>query len=555
MNHKLFEFSHRRHSPVFNQDIVNGIPVKDLPKAKEYIDNIIRCGESQYPAGFEYVESVRCSPLEEYNVITRPRAGNTRTYDIAQSSVYLVKYLFRNEGRDLAPMYMYLPYVRQAGMLDISGKQFVISPVMGDIAFEVEENGIFIRIPRAPISFNREEYTVRIDDVLAKGYVVHSMLHNKAGKKSKNKSDLIKIGSVYSSLPHYLFCKYGLAGAFEKYTGTRPILMREKDYSEEHYPADHWVKVASMRKPPSGVTPRRANEMTPTDLVMLIDRGAWTDLTKSFAMGFFYVIDHFPDRVQEDADGSGTFEDLLHDSYFWKLWMAFILWGENNNYGRLVDDVEIHLGSLDGYVDQETIKTLESVQVSCRDLYDLMAYVMREMQNMLDENRGREACLYNKRLEVLRYVLRNINNSMFEFLFKISGNNKKPLTDKEYEETLRKHFNPWLIHGISSAAAHPEVSSVSNPSDNMFFKITSTFIQQNDTHGRGKGQDAKPIGPTMYLDASYSVVSGFGVLRKSAPYGNNTFNPCAPLTDDHRTMENPKFADLLSGVQRLIQRV
>lgn len=549
MNHKLFDFSHRRHSPVFNQDVVRGIACKDVPYAKEYVDNIIRCGESQYPAGFEYVRSERCSPLEEFNVITRPRAGNTRTYDIATSHVYLVKYFFRNEGRDLPPMYMYLPYVDQAGMLLVSGKLFAVSPVMGDIAFEVEENSVFIRIPRAPISFNRENYTVLVDGVRIKDYVVHSLLHNKGGKKSRNTSDLIRIGHVYSSLPHYLFCKYGLNGAFEKYTGTRPIIMRESDYDEAKYPPEHWVKVSSMRRAPAGINPRRNYEQIATDVIMLVDRGAWSDLAKSFATGFFYVIDHFPDYVPEELG------DLMDLTYWWNVWMAFILWGENNNFGRLVDDVETHLNSLDGYVDQETVKTLQSVNIHCKDLYDLMAYIMREMQNMLDENRGREACLYNKRLEVLRYLLRNINNSMFEFLFKITGNNRKVMTDKEYEDTLRKHFNPWLIHGISSAAEHPEVSSVSNPSDNMFFKITSTFIQQNDTHGRGKGQDAKPIGPTMYLDASYAEVSGFGVLRKSAPYGNNTFNPCVKLDESHTTIRNPEFADLLDGVQRLIQRV
>lgn len=551
MNQKLFEFIHRRHAPVFNEDVVKGIACKDVPHAKEYVDNIIRCGESQYPAGFEYVGSKRCDPLEEYRVITRPRSGNTRTYDIAQSSVYLVKYQFRNEGRDLAPMYMYLPYVRQAGMLDVSGKQFAVAPVMGDIAFEVEESSVFIRIPRAPMSFNRENYTVVIDDVRSKEYVVHSLLHNKGGKKSRNRSDLIRIGHVFSSLPHYLFCKYGLPGAFEKYCGTRPVIMREKDYDPDQYPSEHWVKVSSMKKEPTGISPVRARHYASiaTDMIMLVDRGAWTDLAKSFATGFFYVVDHFPDYVPEDIN------EMMTDTYCWNVWMAFILFGENNNYGRLVDDIEEHLVSLDGYVDQETVKTLRSVQVNCQDLYDLMAYIMREMQAMLDGNHGREACLYNKRLDVLRYLLRNINNNMFEFLFKISGNNKKVMTDKEYEDTLRKHFNPWLIHGISSAAEHPEVSSVSNPSDNMFFKITSTFIHQNDTHGRGKGQDAKPIGPTMYLDASYAEVSGFGVLRKSAPYGNNTFNPCMRLTDDHTTEADPKFADLLGGVQRLIQRV
>ena len=548
MDDKLFEFSHRKRAPVFNLDVVKGIACKDVPSARKYVDNIIRCGESQYPDEFVFIRSERCNPLEEYNVITRARAGNNRIYDIARSDVYLVKYLFSYKGKELAPMYMYLPFVRQAGMLYISGKQFAIAPVMGDIAFEIEENSIFIRIPRAPISFNREAHTVVIDGIRVKPFVVYSLLHNKGGKKSRNRSDLIRLGHVHSSLPHYLFCKHGMYGAFEKNCGTRPIVLKEEDYSEEQYPSEHWVKISSLRKAPDGINPRRQYEHIATKLIMLVDRGAWTDLTKSFATGFFYVIDHFPEFVTEPAE--------LDDTWWWKVWMAFILWGEGNNYGRLVDDVETHLNSLDGYVDQETVKTLAQVNVHCKDLYDLMAYIMREMNTMLENNRGKEACLYNKRLEVLRYLLRNINNNMFEFLFKITGNSKKVLQPKEYEDILRKYFNPWLIHGISSAAEHPEVSSVSNPSDNMFFKVTSVIVQQTDTHGRGKSQDAKPIGPTMYLDSSFAEVTGFGVLPKSMPIGNNRFNPCVKLDPETRTtVASPEHEPVLGGVQRLIQRI
>jgi len=551
MDDRLSEFSHRKRAPVFNQDVVKGIACKDVLRAQQYVENIIRCGQKQYPEGFTFIESVRCNPLEEYNVITRARAGNNKIYDIARSDVFLVKYRFSLHGKELQPMYMYLPFVRQAGMLYISGKQFAIAPVMGDRAFEIEENSVFIRIPRAPISFNREGYTVVIDGVRTKDSVIYSPLHNKGGKKSRNRSDLIRLGWVHSTLPHYLFCKYGMYGAFEKYCGTRPIVMKEADYDEAKYPSEHWVKVSSLRKPPDGLNPRRASgyeSQLATDLILLVDRGAWTDLTKSFATGFFYVIDHFPEFVTEPSE--------LDETWWWCVFMAFVLWGENNNYGRLVDDVETHLKSLDGYVDQETVKTLREVNVPCQDLYDLMAYIMREMQTMLENNRGKEASLYNKRLEVLRYLLRNINNSMFEFLFKITGNSKKVLQPKEYEDILRKYFNPWLIHGISSAAEHPEVSSVSNPSDNMFFKVTSVIVQQTDTHGRGKSQDAKPIGPTMYLDASFSEVTGFGVLPKSMPIGNNRFNPCVKLDPETRTtMASPEHEPVLGGVQRLIQRV
>lgn len=543
MDSALFAHMHRKRAPVFNEDVIKGIACKDVPHAKAYIDSRIRCGESQYPEGFEFIGSERCSPLETYNVITRARSGNNRIFDIAHTSVYLVKYRFSNFGKELNPVYMYLPYVGQAGMLHISGKPFAIAPVMGDIAFEIEENSVFIRIPRAPMSFNRESYTVVVDGLRVKEQVVWALLHN---KKARNRSELIRLGHVFTSMPHYLFCKYGLFGAFEKYAGTRPIVMRRGEYDPKTHPEEHWVVVSSMRRPPRGVNPRRNYEAIATDFIMLIDRGAWSDLARSMATGFFYVIDHFPEFVTDPAD--------LEDPWWWCVWMAFILWGESSNYGKLVTEIEVHLESLDGYVDQETIRTLQEVNVDCADMYDLMTYLMKEMQNMLDSRVGKEACLYNKRLEVLRYLLRNINNNVFEFLFKITGNAKKTLTDKEYEDLLRKFFNPWLIHGISSAAEHPEVSSVSNPSDNMFFKITSVIVQQTDTHGRGKSQDAKPIGPTMYLDSSFSSVTGFGVLPKSTPIGNNRFNPCIRLGPKHTTEEVPEFKPILDRVQDLIRR-
>ncbi len=543
MESGLFDFSHSKRVRPFNEDVVKGIACKDVPLAQAHVDSRIRCGEAQYPEGFEFFRSERCSPLETYNVITRPRSGNNRIFDIAHSSVYLVKYRFKNHGRELAPVYLYLPYVEQAGMLYISGKPFAVSPVMGDIAFEIEENSVFIRLPRAPISFNRESYTVVVDGLRVKEQVVYSQLHN---KKARGRSDLIRLGHVFTSLPHYLFARYGLYEAFEKYAGTRPVVMYRKDYNPEQYPEAHWIMVSSMRKAPRGVNPRRPYESIATDLIMLIDRGAWSEMASAFATGFFYVVDHFPDFVEDVAD--------LEDTWKWRVFLAFILWGESNNYGKLVTEIEKHLKSLDGYVDQETVKTLQEVDIDCVVLYDLMAHVMKEMQSMLDSKRGREACLYNKRLEVLRYLLRNINNNIFEFLFKITSDSKKTFTDKEYEDILRKYFNPWLIHGISSAAEHPEVSSVSNPSDNMFFKITSAIVQQTDTHGRGKSQDAKPIGPSMYLDTSFAAVTGFGVLPKSMPIGNNRWNPHVQLGPKHTTVEPAEFKHILDPVQALIRR-
>lgn len=546
MDSDLFAFSHRTRSPKFNENVVKGLATIDVKDAKEYVDNIINCGVSQYPEGFEYLGSERCSPLEEYNVITKSRNGPNRIFDLARSDVYLVKYKFRNHGKDLAPVYMYLPFVRQAGMLYVTGKQFAVSPVMGDVAFSISENDVFIRMPRAPVTFNRSNSYMVIDGVRTSEYVVWAPLHNKGGKKSKNRSNAIYLGRVQSTLAHYLFCKYGFYETFEKYTRAQPIIVREADFDPAMYPEADYVVCTSAKNKPVGLRGRRMYHEIATDLMVIVKRETFSPLVKSLIAGFYYVIDHFPDHIEDPT--------WIADPDQWKLFMGYIQWGDEPSRGRLVDDVNTHLKSLDGYVDHEVKKTLMEVEVYCDDLYDLMVHILLNMRDMLEQNATRVASLYGKRLEVLRYLLRNVNNAMFEFLFKITSNSKKVLANKDYEDILRSYFKPKLIHGITTGSEHPEVSSVSNPSDNLFFKITSVIVQQSDMHGRGKSQETKPIGPTMFLDSSYAEVTGFCVLPKSNPIGNSRLNPCVELGPHHTVKRKEKFRDLLDGVQRLIQR-
>lgn len=546
MDTDLFAYMHRKRSPKFNDDVVKGLACLDIKDAQDYVDNIINCGVSQYPEGFEYVGSERCNPLEEYNVVTKSRNGPNRVFDLARSDVYLVKYKFRNHGKDLPPSYMYLPYCRQAGMLYITGKQFAISPVMGDIAFSTSENDVFIRMPRAPVTFNRSTAWLVIDGVRSSGYVIWSALHNKGGKKSKNRSSSIYLGRVQSTLAHYLFCKYGFYETFEKYTNAQPIVMREQDYDKALYPDDEWIVCGSAKNKPEGLRGRREYAQIATDLIVLVKRVHFTPLVKSLITGFFYVVDHFPDHISDPAD--------VGDSDMWKVFMGYIQWGDEPSHGKLVEDVNLHLTSLDGYVDHEVKKTLMEVEVYCENLYDLFVHIELNMASMLEQNATQVASLYGKRLEVLRYLLRNINNAMFEFLFKITSNTKKVFANKDYEDILRTYFKPRLIHGITTGSEHPEVSSVSNPSDNLFFKITSVIVQQSDMHGRGKSQETKPVGPTMFLDASYAEVTSFCSLPKSNPIGNSRLNPTVQLGPHHTVVRKQKFVQLLDGVQRQIQR-
>src|SRR5690606_11378980 len=255
---------------------------------------------------------------------------------------------------------------------------------------------------------------------------------------------------------------------------------------------------------------------------------------------FFYVVDHFPDTTEVDH---------VYSTWDWKVKLGYILWGEESGQSKLIEDIETHLKSLDGYVDFDVRTKLAEAGVKCADIYDLFMYIIVNMKTMLLEGTGKTSSMYGKQLVVLRYILGDINNKIFEFLFKITINTKKAMTRETLNDILSEHFKPKLIYRITSGKGHGEVSSVSNPGDNLFFKITSNLVRQSDTAGKGKGRDGRPVDPSMYLDVSIAEFGGYCILPKSSPIGDNKVGPFVqidPVTGD--LIRNPEFIPLLDPV-------
>jgi len=562
MDTRLFGMIEEDDCPKFNMDVVNGLACKDIYSSQSYIERIIRCAEQQYPPGLEFVGSVRCSPYEEYNEITRVRGGpnsSKRVFDLAQSYVYLVKFKFRWEGNDLHPKFLYLPYVRQGGLIKIMGKTFSMSPVLADRVFSVGLDDIFIPMPRGKVTFNRELHFYRqgaydpndprdeFTGTRVSKYVTWSPLHNKGAKKNKNsRSSMIQLGRVYSTLMHYLLCKFGFDETFKRYGHADVQVVTQEEATLENYPEDQWTVFRSAKIKPGGVRMReQAYEQVASKLALVVPKYQVTPLLEFMVAGFFYVVDHFPDQMEVE---------YVHTTWQWRVLMGYILFGDEHSQGKLEEDVESHLKSLDGYVDFEVRDNLRTANIECQHIYDLFAFIIENMPRMLIEESGKVSSMYDKQLMILRYVLSDVNNMIFEFLFKITSNNKKQMTKQELENIMNEYFKPKTILRLSGGKGHGEISSVASPSDNKFFKITSNLVQQSDTAGKGKGRETKPIDPTMYLDASIAEVGGYCVLPKSSPIGKSRINPWVKLGDFNRVERNPEFKDLLDSVQAMIER-
>jgi hypothetical protein len=550
MDNRLFSMM-QGSSSVFNQAVIDGIAYRDIKSAKQYIEKIIRCAEQQYPPGLVFIGSHRVDPYEEYRVVTHNtksnNKSNSRTFDLAHSDVYLVKYEFTYFGEKLDPQYLYLPYVRKGGLIYISGKQFAISPVLADRLFSVGMDDIFIPMPRGKVTFNYQNYSFICDGQRVSKNVAWSSLHNRDAKKNKMaKSTMIHLARTNSTLMHYLLCKFGFEETFKMYGKADVQCIHEDQATPENYPPADWVLCRSTKSKPDAVRIRReAYAVIASPLVLVIPRSQFSELLEYMVAGFYYAVDHFPDAMDEE---------YVKWSFQWRVMMGWILFGDEPGSGKLEEDVTTHLKSLDGYVDLDVTENLKSEGIDCKHIYDLFGYIIENMPDMLRKASGNVGSMYGKQLMVLRYVLKDINNSIFEFLFKLTSNNKKVLTKQEINTLLGNHFRIRQILKLNSGKGHGEVSSVSSPNDNMFFKITSNLVQQQDTAGKGKGRETKPVDETMYLNASFAEAGGYIVLPKSAPIGNTRLSPNVRLGPFNLIERNPEYIDKIDDVQNKIRR-
>ncbi len=558
---RLYDAIHE-DAPKINKAVVDGIAYHDVRMSKQYIEKIIRCAEQQYPSGLVFVGSKRCDPYEEYRIVThnpkKNKKSNNRVFDLAHSSVVLYRYDFTYHGEPLDPQYLYLPYVKKGGLIDIGGKQFSISPVLADRLFSVGINDIFIPMPRGKVTFNYEVHSFAIGGrPLENGQVVDalrvskpvawSLLHNRSARKNKQaRSTMIHLNRVNSTLMHYLLCKHGFEETFRRYGDTEVLVMADSEATLEKYPEDKWVICRSTKmRPAASKVQARDYWQIASKVSLVIPIEKFTPMVQYMVSGFYYIVDHLPDSMEVD---------YVHMSWQWKVLLGYILFGDESSQGKLVEDVETHLKSLDGYVDLDVTENLRQEGIDCHDIYDLFGYIIENMPTMLQNNSGKVGSMYDKQLMVLRYVLKDINNAVFEFLFKLTSNSKKVMTRQEINKLLAAHFRVRQILRLNSGKGHGEISSVSCPNDNMFFKITSNVVHQSDTAGKGKGRETKPLDETMHLDASFAEAGGYGVLPKSSPIGNNRLNIHIALGPYNRIVRKEKFVELIEGVQERIKR-
>jgi hypothetical protein len=531
-------------TPKLNPVLANGLAIEHMKQVETYVDQVFRSAAKGFPPGLVYVKPERCTPQEEYDEISKIKNAK-REFDVARSDIYMMKYHFTYQGQPLPPRYLSLPFVGDAGTITLGGSRFVISPVLSDRVISIGVNNIFVRLLKARLTFERQDQHFMVDGQRETVQVAWSTIYNKNAKMKKIKATM----KADCTLMHYLLCKYGFVDTFLRYgDGAQPIV-GGAEITHHVYPENEWVICGSIctgsTLKPKGV-PKGPYE--PTQIRVAVKRSEFTPMVKNMLGGFFYVVDHFPDRLPPEVITSQAFPTQR-----WKVLLGHIIFPAENKEGKLLADIDIHMQSLDEYIDNLVLVKLKEIGIEIESVYDLFAIVVRNFTDWLLDATDKIASMYDKEFSILYYVLYEISSAIFKLYFKLKAANKKELTPKEIIATMNMTLRTGLIYSITKG--HGEVSTISVPGDNKAFKITSILVPQSSSNRQSSRKDRAVLNdPSKRLHVSVAEVGCYSALPKSEPSGRSRVNQCVQLDDKWVAVRNPVRAPLLDQIQSRIKR-
>ena len=519
--------------PVLNPLISNGLAYEYMKHSEEYIDAVFVSASKGFPAGLVYNGCQRCTVHEEFALTTKKK-GTRRAIDVAKSNIYLMKYFFTFKGVPLEPRYVFLLYVEDAGFTYLGGSRFNISPILSDRVISVGVSDIFVRLLRDRLTFKRSAHGFIMNGRKEIVQVSHSEIYHKQTYTNKIRANC--------TLMHYLLCKYGFTDTFLKFGQCLPIVGGAEINNNTH-PEDEWFICSSYQLKPKGCG---KGLYEPSHLRLAVKKSEMTPMVKNMIAGFFYVVDHFPHRIKPT-------HEYLDSKRLWMVLMGHIIFSSNINEGKLYDDVNDHIMSLDDYIDTLILVKLKDIGVPVDTIYQLFAVVIEHFNDWLLGAADNVSSMYDKELSVVYYVLYEITSAIFKLHFKLKAASKKELTIKEIISNMNMSLKTGAIYSITRN--HGEVSTVTCSGDNKAFKITSLQVPQgNSNRLNSKKERAVLTDPSKRLHVSVAEVGNSHAITKSDPSGRSKINNCLQIGTNGVVLRNEKFRVLLDDIQASIKR-
>lgn len=519
--------------PKMNPLIVEGYSTKCMDNAVAYIDLIFRCAQSGFPKRMRYTGCRIATPSEQYREMTR-----YKFFETAQNYLFLVKFFFEYDGEEIERA-LFLPYLDEANVFKLRGSTYMLSPVLADNGLSVNFDHIYVALPRSKLTFRRDIHHIKVDGVTHSTMVAWSNFYNKKIENNK------KITHANPALAHYLFARYGMANAFSRFTDAEPTALLSRP-DPKQYPASEYVTCTSNRMAPKGW--RQSGTYHPNDMALVFRKKDYTESVERLVAGFFYVVDHWPEKFKVDY-----FKDPEDEMWLWRETLGNIHFPEDL-LGKRVSHITTHIDSVDTYVDQVAIDDLKREGILVNDIYDLFFVILTQMDRIISTANTDVGTMYGKRLSVLPYALGKIKDMIFNFAFVLQRSDK--VSAKSIRDLMRTRDNGLRTNEagrLLPSTGHGEVESLSYPGDNKAIKITTNLVLQKNATSN-TSSDVTPDHPDQHLHSSIAEVGSYMACPKSDPTGRSKLNPYVQLNSDGFIVPSTTYKPLLDQIQRKIRR-
>lgn len=537
-------------SPKLNPHLANGLAVYHMQQSEKYLDDIIRDVFKNSVGCITYLGFKRVSPYEEYEQ-TRKKTGKNKkfVFDLARSDLYMIKVMFEfKDPKDgvvhSINRYLYLPNVGEAGGITLSAAKYFISPVLADKVISIGMNNIFVRLLCDKLTFERLNQTIVIDNVRESIQIPWAAIYHKNAKARALRPKI----KANTTIAHYMFCRFGFTETFKQFCNTTPVVGNE-EINTNNYPIDEWTIFSTAFNNPA-MKPRGCRGVmgwTPTTIRIAVRKEDVSAKVKSLIAGFFYVADHYSDRIEAK---------WVDSEILWKRILGIAIFSETVSEGRLLEDINEHFKSLDNYVDPYAsikLRGLKRVDRPVTDIYQLFDLILDNINSWLLNASEDVNTMYDKEFSILYFVLMEITKNIYLLYYKLTAASKKGLTLNEVNNIMNMTLRVGLIHAIRRS--HGEVRVQTTSGDNKALKITSILVPQSSSNTQSNRKDRTAVtDPSKRLHASIAEVGGYLNLPKNEPSGRSRVNLCQSLEGMEDVIRNPRFIKLLDDVQAKIQR-
>ena len=436
---KCFEYT-----PRLSKEL-NGTVKQEFETIPYFLENVFRNSMKMLQDGipFEFIGVAPVTPKEEikHNTTTR------YVHDIAESYLYMVKYIYKFGGKDIIEKPLYVPFAERGNITKLSGTKYVVSQVVSDRSISPSNNGIFLKLMISKLNF------VTVMKAIVKNgqkYVV-SLLHSKL--LLLNIDD--KLGKPITPIYIYLLTKYGLS------TYGKNIVFTKDDVDEsvlEKY--DVYES--------TGIKPRGhlVSVYKPHNYKLIVKKG---HNDEALISNLLYVMDMFPDNVEDMVQAYGN---VKKEKEFFTMVLARLLYKDSYSMIRMLYDTKQHLLSLEGYLDAITAKNLNYIGIQAENFYKLMEYLLFNYSDLIVNFKDYHNNLNNKYLDVLSYITYPIYYTKNKVLLRI--NTRGPsITLKEVTKNLAELSAKKIFTIIKSSGVNLTLQVFDSSSDLIYPKATA----------------------------------------------------------------------------------